>query len=121
MNTLADLAGIVVDKADGLVIIEGSVVLYVSNDHLARVSGAVDQNPFAVMRLPHTVIETARQSTATHEENQQQGVHNEDRQRIILEAQNPMHGNIKERRAQKHAVNNVAQIPNAGIAPKPLV
>ena len=121
MNTLTYLACTVVDKTYRFVIIESAIVFYIANDHLARISRPIDQNTLASMHLPHAMIEAAGQPTAPHEENQQQGINDKNRQRIFYEAQAPMDQNVKNSGARENSINDIPEIPNTGITPESLV
>src|SRR5262245_16849075 len=121
VNTLAYLVCIIANQTDRFVIIESAIVFDIPNDHLARVPRPIDQNTLASMHLPHATIEAPRHPTASHEENQQQGINDKNRQRVFYRTQAPMNQNVKNSGTQENSVNNSTEIPNTGVTPESLV
>jgi hypothetical protein len=67
------------------------------------------------------MVETPRQPTASHEENQQQGINDKNRYRVFYEAHAPMDQNVKNSGAQENPVNNISEVPNTGVTPESMV
>ncbi len=115
----AALRGIVVTQADRFVV-PGRVVLHVAHDHFGRGARSKNQDSRLTFEYRKFQVQTAQHPDAAQHEDQQDAVRN-DGGTGVRRGKNQARCGIDQRLAEGNRQNDVAQVPDAGVTPQPLV
>src|SRR5262249_37660873 len=79
VNTLTNFIRVVIDKTQRLVLIQSTMISYVSNDHLSGIPRPINQNLCSLTDMPHCMIKATRQTQPAHKKNEEQRIDDKNR------------------------------------------